>query len=267
MTNAAFPLSHRAVNFIRAGLAAAMLACAAHAQAADVRVVSSGGAQKILQTLAAQFEKTTGKTVELAISVVGTIEQKLLAGEKADVVVLPVQLLDRMEKSGAFRAESRTLVAQVGIGVAVREGADPPDVSTAEAVRKMFLQTRSVAFPDPKLTPSGAHLLELFARLGIADAMQPKITFRNAIEGGINLVRDGQIETGLFLATEILPVKGVRLAGILPASMQGYVVYGAAVAAGPGASGAASQFVKFLSDPAVREQWKSAGFEPPGGGN
>jgi molybdate transport system substrate-binding protein len=75
-------------------------------------------------------------------------------------------------------------------------------------------------------------------------------------------VRDGKVDLGLFLVTEILPVKGIRLVGTLPTSLQGYVVYGAAVAADSGAPSAASQFVKFLSDPGVRDHWKAAGFEP-----
>jgi molybdate transport system substrate-binding protein len=266
MTATATPHKFRPLKYFRAGFAAAMIAFATQAQAADVRVISSGGAQQILRTLAPQFEKATGKTVELVIAVVGTIEQKLLAGERADVVLLPAQLLDRMEKNGTFHSEFKTVVAQVGIGIAVREGMPLPDVSTPDAARALFLQTRSIAFPDPKQTPSGGHLLKIFAQLGIADIMQPKITFRNAIEGGINLVRDGEIETGLYLATEILPVKGVRFAGTLPASLQGYIVYSAAVAAGPGAS-AATQFVKFISDSVVRDQWKAAGFELPNGGN
>ena len=77
---------------------------------------------------------------------------------------------------------------------------------------------------DVRVVSSGGHLLNIFAQLGIADVMQPKISFHNAIEGGINLVRDGEIETGLYLATEILPAKGVRLAGTLPVSLQGYIV-------------------------------------------
>ena len=106
---------------------------------------------------------------------------------------------------------------------------------------------------DVRVVSSGGYLLNVFAQLGIAEVMQPKITSRNAIEGGINLVRDGEIETGLYLATEILP-----------AALQGYIVYVAAVAPGLGAGGAATQFVKFLPEPAMLERWRNAGFDTPG---
>jgi molybdate transport system substrate-binding protein len=249
-----------------ATLAAVALAFT-YAQADDLRVISGGAAQQVLQTLAPRFESTTGSKVDLSFAVVGVIQQKLTAGEKADVLLLPVPLLDALEKGGAFRSRSRTALGRVAIGVVVREGASVPDISTSDAVRKALLQARSVAFPDPKVTPSGSHLMRVFAQMGIADAMQPKVTFRNAIDGGVHLVRDGQVEIGLFLVTEVLPVKGIKLVGTLPPALQGYVVYGAAVAADSGAPEKASELVRFLSDPSLREHWKAAGFELPGGGN
>jgi molybdate transport system substrate-binding protein len=254
-------------EFLQAGIATIALGFVVHAQAADLLVMSGGGAQRVLQTLAPQFQNATGNNVRFDFSVVGAIQKKLMAGEKADVVLLPLPLLNAIEKAGAFRTQSRTVIGRIGIGVVVREGVTAPDISNSDAVRKMLLETRSVAFPDPMLTPSGKHLMGLFAQMDIAEAMQPKITLKNAIDGGVNLVRDGKVELGLFLVTEILPVKGVKLVGTLPASLQGYVVYAAAVAADSGAFDAASQFVKFISGPDVRSYWKTAGFEPPSGGN
>ncbi len=52
---------------------------------------------------------------------------------------------------------------------------------------------------------------------------------------------------------EVLSVKGIKLVGTLPPALQGYVVYGAAVAADSSSSEKAVEFVKFLSDPGVRE--------------
>ena len=250
----------------QAALAVVTLAFATQLLAADLRVISGGGAQGVLRMLAPQFESATGNKVELNFAVVGAVQQRLMAGEKADVVLLSVPRLDALEKAGGFRAQSRTVIGRVAIGVVVREGASAPDISTPDAVRKMLVDARSVAFPDPKLTTSGRHLMRMFAQIGIADDMQPKITFRNAIDGGVTLVRDGQVEIGLFLVSEVLPVKGVTLAGALPPALQDYVVYGAAVAAESSASDAALQFVRFLSDPAAREYWKAAGFELPSGG-
>jgi molybdate transport system substrate-binding protein len=236
------------------------------AQAADLRVMSGGGAQAALQTLTAQFQSATGNKVELTFAVVGEIQQKLMNGEKADVVVLPVPLLDAVEKAGGFHTHSRAIVGRIPIGVVVREGVEAPDVSRPEAVRQALLGARSVVFPDPGATPTGKYLMGAFAQMGIAESMRPKIVYRNAIDGGVALVRDGKVDLGLFLVTEVLPVKGVRLAGTLPPSLQGYVVYAAAAGADGSSPEVALQFVKFLAQPDARGNWKAAGFEvaPPG---
>lgn len=247
----------------QAGLGAAALALAAHLQAADLHVVSGGAAQRVLQRLAPQFESATGTRIQLDFAVVGAIEKKLAEGGRADVLLLPVPQIDGLEKSGAFHVRSRTIVGRVAIGVVTREGAATPDISTPDAVRKTLLEARSVVFPDPKVTPSGSHLMRMLAQMDIAEAMRPKLTFRNAIDGGVGLVRDGQAEIGLFLVTEALPVKGIALVGTLPAALQGYVVYGAAVAADAAEPEVASRFLEFLTDPARRESWREAGFDFP----
>ena len=235
------------------------------AQAADLRVMSGGGAQAVLQTLAPRFQSATGNNIELQFAVVGVIQQRLMKGEKADVLVLPVPLIDAVEKAGVFRTQLRTIVGRIPIGVVVREGASAPDISRPDAVRQALMNSRSVAFPDPKVTPTGKHLMAVLAQMGIAETLQPKITMKNAIDGGVNLVRDGKVDLGLFLVTEILPVKGITLVGTLPSALQGYVVYAAAVAADTNAPEAAVQFVKSLSEPDARTKWKAAGFELTGG--
>ena len=240
-------------------------AASVHVQAAELRVMSGGGAQAVLQTLAPQFQSATGNKVELHFAVVGVIQQQLMRGEKTDVLVLPVSLIDAVEKAGVFRTRLRTIVGRIPIGVVVREGAAAPDISRPDAVRQAVMDARSVVFPDPKVTPTGKHLMATFAHWGISESIQPKITFKNAIDGGVDLVRDGKVDLGLFLVTEILPVKGVKLVGTLPAPLQGYVVYAAAVAADTNASEAAVQFVNSLSSPDARSKWNAAGFEATGG--
>jgi len=242
-----------------------LAAASTHVKAADLRVMSGGGAQAVLRTLAPQFQSETGNKVALHFAVVGVIQQQLMKGEKADVLVLPVPVIDAVEKAGVFRTQLRTIVGRIPICVVVREGVSAPDVSQPNAVRQALLSARSVVFPDPKVTPTGKHMMATLAQMGIAESMQPKITFRNAIDGGVDLVRDGQVDLGLFLVTEILPVKGITLVGTLPPSLQGYVVYAAAVAADTNASEAATRFVKSLSAPDARSKWQAAGFELTGG--
>jgi len=111
--------------------------------ATELRVYSGGAPQETLKLLAPEFEKTTGHRVAFTFAVVAAIQQRLEAGEKADVVLLPAPLIDALEKAGKIRPDSRSRLARVGIAVVVRAGAPKPDVSTPEAVRAALMQARS----------------------------------------------------------------------------------------------------------------------------
>ena len=71
--------------------------------AAELRVYSGGAPQETLKLLAPEFEKATGHRVAFTFAVVGAIQQRLEAGEKADVVLLPAPLID------AWRRQARSV--------------------------------------------------------------------------------------------------------------------------------------------------------------
>ena len=243
------------------------LAISVSAGAAEIRVYSGGAPQAALKVLAPEFERSTGHRLAFTYAVVGQIRKRLEAGEKADVILLPVPLMNSLEKAGALRPDSRKALARVGIGVIVREGSPRPDISTADSVRKALLEARSIAYADPKLTPGGKHLAGMIGKLGIADAVGPKTVLKNAIDGGAALVASGEVELAMFLVSEVQSLKGITLVGLLPAELQNYVVYAGAVAADSVSEGPAQAFLKFLTDPASQAHWKAAGFEPLSGAN
>ncbi len=225
--------------------------------------MSGGAPQEALAVLTPQFEKQTGHKVTFTFAVVTALRQKLDAGNKTDMVLMPVPVIDSYVKSGKMRADGRATLGTVGITVIVRQGAGTPDISTAEAFRKALLDARSVVYSTPTATPSGAHMAKVVEQLGIADVMQKKVIFRPALDGGAALVAKGEADIGIYPTSEVTHVKGVTLVGPLPLPLQSNTVYGAAAMADNVAPEPALAFIKFLADPANREHWKEAGFEAP----
>src|SRR3979490_1675246 len=79
---------------------ALLLASSASSSATELRVYSGGAPQETLKLLAPEFEKAPGHRVAFTFAVVGAIQQRVEAGEKADVVLLPAPLIDALEKAG-----------------------------------------------------------------------------------------------------------------------------------------------------------------------
>jgi molybdate transport system substrate-binding protein len=206
------------------------------------------------------FEGTTGHRVHPTFAHVSVIQQKLAAGEKTDLIMLPIPLIAAAERSLALRSEGRTVLARVGIAVIVRKGTTLPDISTPDAVRKMLLDARSIELP-PSNGPAGAHLARMIEQLGIAEQCRPKLVIKAAIDGGAQLVADGKVDVAMQLLSEVQSVQDIAVVGLLPPTLQNFVVYGAAIPVSNEKPEAAVAFVRFLSTSGKKDLWKGAGFE------
>jgi molybdate transport system substrate-binding protein len=251
----------RAFRFLLAACGALSISGSAGV-AADIHVMSGGAPKEVLAMLTPRFEQQTGHKVHFTYIVISAMQQKLAAGEKPDLVLMPAPALEAQAKSGVMRNEPRPNLGIVRVGLVVREGAPKPDISTLDSFKQAVLAAKSVVHANPAATPSGAHLAKVWEQLGIADAVKGKAIHRNALDGGVAAITKGEAELGLYPVSEIIHEKGVALAGLIPSEVQLNTVYAAGVLAANAAPEPALAFVKFLADPANAPHWKDGGFEP-----
>jgi molybdate transport system substrate-binding protein len=242
----------------------ALMVTSMSVSASEIRVMSGGAPKEVFAQLTPKFEQQTGNKVVFVYDVLTALREKIAAGEKVDVLVMPVPMLDGYAKDGKLRANSQATFGTVGTNVVVKEGAPRPDISTKEKFREAMLAARSVVHATPGKTPSGTHMGKVMEQLGIADAMAKKVIHRPALEGGVQLVADGQADIGIYPASEVANVRGVAVVGALPAGIDLNTLYGGAATADSAAGDVAAAFVKFMAAPENRNVWKLAGFDPPG---
>jgi molybdate transport system substrate-binding protein len=255
------------MNRMRIALIAALAALACSAPASIVRaaepltVLCAGAASTVIQQFARDFERAHGRAVVVTEGTTGQITAKLAAGERADVVILSAPALDTLTANGGILAGTRVDLGRTGIGVGIRAGAPVPDLSTAETFKAALLAAPSIASTDPAAgASSGIYFAGVLQKMGIADAVRPKETL---VEGGssCDLVAAGRVALCVQNISEIVPVKGVVVAGPFPAAMQNYITYSAAVAKGSTAPDDARAFIADAMSPARVQVWKSGGFE------
>src|SRR3989454_834234 len=148
-------------------------------------------------------------------SIAASLMMTTSAGEPVDVVIMSDAAIDETARQGAVVPGTRTDIARTGMGVAVREGAPKPDISTPEALKQALLAAKSLVYVDPgQGATSGIHFAGVLERLGIADAVRAKTRL---VPGGYpaELVARGEVELVAHQIREIVPVKGVTLVGEL----------------------------------------------------
>ena len=244
-----------------AGVAFACLFAAA-ASAAEINVLTAGAVQEAEKALAAQYEKTSGNKVIFTAGTVGQIQDKLKAGAPADIIVVSTAAMEGLEKSGAVADKSAVALGRIGIGVGAKDGAPAPDISTPEKFKQAMLNAKSITYMNPAAgASSGIATAKILKDLGIADEMAKK-TKLTETGYSADRVASGEVELAIQNISEIVPVKGVKLAGPLPAPLQTYTAYSAAVAAKSAHAKEAGDFVRYLARAQSAGTWKAAGVEP-----
>jgi molybdate transport system substrate-binding protein len=230
------------------------------ARAEALKVLTAGAFKQVLLAILPQFE-AAGHEVQWDNDTVGGLLKRIEAGERFDVVIASPAALDSLGKSGRV-AGGRVDLAKVGVGVAVREGAAKPDISTVNGFKQALLAAKAVAYIDPASGgSSGIYLSGLLDRLGIAAAVKPKSVL---VQGGTSADRvvNGEADVAVQQISELLPVKGVVLVGPLPPAIQNYTVYSAGIATGSGQRASAEALLALLRSVGGAAVLKSKGMEP-----
>lgn len=251
------------MKFVRA-LAAGCLALAASLPAAAqaLSIFCAGAVKPALAELLPAWAARGGPATEVVYAPAGELLARLAGGGKPDLVILPAEALATLDRDGTTVAATRRGLVAVGIGIAVREGAALPDVSSPEALKQALLAARSVTFMDPTRGTSGRHFDEVvLPQLAIRDAVRAKAVLG---EGGMigEKVARGEVELAVQQMTELIPVPGIRVAGPLPPALQKVTVYAGAVAKDARSPEAARQLLDFLVAPAARSVFAAKGFDP-----
>ena len=228
-----------------------------NATAAEIRVWTSRAIATVLALVDTDFERTTGHKLIIISDLPTGFAKRAGAGQQFDVFISGSTPVDEWIRAGKIMPETRTYIARSGIGVAVRAGMHKPDLSSVEAFKRTLLEAKSIAHLN---VGSGLYLEGLFKRLGIADALEKKIT-RQDSDIVCELVARGVVELGIVVTTQILTSSGVEFAGPLPPEIQSHIMFTAGVSKNSKAPDAARQLIKFLTSETVLPAIESQGMD------
>jgi len=243
-------------------IATLWLACAA--DAAEIRVMISGGLTAAFNALVPEYERQTGNKVLVAYgpsmgTTVNAIPVRLERGEPADVLIMVGYALGDLISKGKVIADSRVDLVKSPIGVAVKAGAARPDLSSAETLRRALLAAKSVAYSD---SASGVYVsTEMFKKLGIEEEMKAKAKMIPATPVG-EIVAKGEADIGFQQISELKPVAGIDIVGPVPADLQKITVFSAGIATVSKEPEAGKTLIKFLGSPAAHDTIVGSGLDP-----
>ena len=154
-------MANIAIRLLAAILALLAGLSAGASAAAEIKVLCGGGMRAVLQQLAPAFEKSSGHKLVIEYATAGKIEERVAADETIDVAILTKPRVDKLVRGAKLVGGSTAMLARVPIGLAVKQGAPSPDISSVEAFKRTLLNAKSIAYIDPASgATSGIHLAQ-----------------------------------------------------------------------------------------------------------
>jgi molybdate transport system substrate-binding protein len=220
--------------------------------------ISSMATRLILGELGQRYEAARG--VKVAIKAMGGVDAARLVreGEPADIVILASGPMAKLEAEGHILAGSIKGFARSGMAIAVRAGAEQPDIGDEAAVKRAVLAARTVCYSTG---PSGDHLLQLCAKWGLAADDARLVKAPPGIPVG-SFVAQGDADLGFQQLSELIHVEGIVVLGPLPPEIQNVTVFAAGVASASEQPDATRDLIVYLASPETAAVKQAQGMEP-----
>lgn len=237
-------------------LASLGLACSA--MAAEIRVLAPNAVKESVSEAISVFERATGHKVLVVWAGTEAIAKRVAEDKMVDVVVNAAQNIDRQSKDSKLAGGTRTDFARSSIGAAVPTSAATVDVFTADALRAALLSARTIVVSSGT---SGRHMVEVFSKLGIGEQLNAKTKQPPSGAQVADFLSAGVADLGFQQVSELQHAKGIHYLGPIPADLQNYTIYSAAIHTNAANVDAAKALLAALRSPTVQAIVRTSGME------
>jgi molybdate transport system substrate-binding protein len=212
-----------------------------------------------VRNLAGRYEAAGGARINADFAPTLGLLDRLRDGEAADVVILTREGLDDLAAKGTVVADSRVDLARSFVGIAVKAGAEHPDIATEAALRATLLGARSVAYS--RIGASGIFFAQLIERMGIASEINARATITPSGFTAERLLT-GEAELAVQQISELKQVAGVEVVGRIPLDLQSPAVFSAGRLAASKRVVQSNALLMYLASSEVAPVLRESGLEP-----
>ena len=247
-------------NLGRRLLALLLVLAACPALAAPPLVLAAASLQESLTAAADAWAARKHERPTLSFAASSALARQIDAGAPADIFISADEpWMDDVVKNGRVRPGTRvSFLANRLVLVAPAASARPVAIRPGFGLAAL-IGGGKLAMGEPNSVPAGKYGKEALTKLGVWDAVAPKVAGAENVRAALALVERGEAPYGIVYATDALASKGVKAVGVFPETSHAPITYPIATltsASSPDAEG----FRKFLISGAGKAIFKRYGF-------
>jgi molybdate transport system substrate-binding protein len=244
-------------------LLATLLALAPTARASaqpTITVFAASDLAFAFKEIVPRFEQALGVKVTLVLGSTGNFARQIEHGAPADVFFAADQgFVERLAAKGILIAETQTLYAQGRIVLATARGFGPKLTRLRDLLNP---QIRHVAIANPLHAPYGKAAEEALRKIGVWEALRPKLVYGETVRHALQFVQTGAAEAAI-VALSIANVPEVDWT-LIDAGLHAPLNQAVAVVRRSSRPELGLAFIQFVNGSEGREIMKRYGFRLPG---
>lgn len=228
----------------------------AHAFAGEVSVAVAANFTKPAEEIGAAFTAKTGHTVVFSFGATGALYTQITQAAPFEVFLSADNKRPAQAVTDGFGVDGTVFTYAVGKVVLY---SPTIDVTDGAAVLKAGA-FQHIAVADPKTAPYGKAGLEVVEKLGLTEAITPKVVTGENISQTLQFVDSGNAEVGFVALSQVMG-KPASQVWVVPAADYSPILQDAVLLKTGEADPAAKAFIEFLKGPEATDIIKKFGYE------
>lgn len=245
---------------IRVTAVTVLLWSAGPGAAAQAQVALAANFAEPMKVIAAVLQQTTGHTLKLSTGASGALYTQIKNGAPYDVFLSADNERPAMlEREALAQPGTRFTYA---IGRLVLWSVNPSRID-AQGTVLQAANLGKVAFANPKTAPYGAAALQVLDRLGLRNAMTPKLVRGESIGQTFNFVKTGNADVGFVALSQVMENGRLKQGSmwLIPQTLHDPIRQDAVLLKRGASNEAAQALLSLLQSPNIRALIRSYGYD------
>jgi molybdate transport system substrate-binding protein len=244
----------------RAPVAIVLSCAAAVAAAQDVTIFAAASLTNAFEDIAKSYREKGGGAVKFSFAASSTLARQIESGASADIFAsADEEWMNYLAERKLIEPATRS--SRLGNALVL---ITPASDKRAVDIKPWFdlagmIGNGKLATGDPAHVPVGRYAQQALTKLGIWDAISPKIARTDNVRAALLLVERGEAPFGIVYATDAAASGKVNIAGAFPADSYQPVSYPFAILAKRDQPEVKS-FFEYLYGPEAQAVYRKAGF-------
>jgi molybdate transport system substrate-binding protein len=243
-------------------LALCLLLTPLAARAQELTVFAAASLTDAMKDVSAQWAKDGHQPLRLSFGASSTLARQIEQGAPANLFASADQKwMEYLAAKGLIADDTRRDL--LGNDLVLVVPADKPQhvtIGPGFDLLGLLGPNGRIATGDPAHVPVGLYAEQALKKLGMWDAVQPRLARTDDVRAALLLVERGEAPAGIVYATDAAVSKGVMVAGVFPANSHDPVSYPFAVVKA-GDTPEARALMTFLAGPDARAIFDKRGFK------